>query len=85
MLFHDALDDRETQASPLLACCHVWFCQAMTVLLGQADAVVRHTDERMSLLQPGFDKNSASRFRFGLLAAFDRLACVFHQIGDCPG
>ena len=69
VVLDDFLDDGEAKPGPLLARCHIGFCQTMTVFLGQADAIVCNTDKGMPLLEPGFDENAAPRFRLALLAA----------------
>ena len=49
MLLHDALDDCKAQSGAFLARGHVGLGEAVTILLREADAIVRHGQERRSI------------------------------------
>src|SRR5512139_2606082 len=81
MLLDDLLDDRESEASALLARRHVGLEDAHPTLR-QADAVVGYADRELPLVGSDLDFDSSAVIGSGLAPLrLDRFGCVLEHVG----
>src|SRR5580700_4605775 len=61
VVFHDLLDDGETQSSALWLVRYIGFSQPRTIVLWQANAVIGHDDANVVVVRLHTEANSTSR------------------------